>query len=74
MPWVDSTTEWLNELGLDAFVLQMPGYQCNFHQPGAGWAPANGSHGPIGGGCHHAWWSEIEAQVSELPKSRQRCE
>ena len=25
VPWIDDTLDWLNELGLDAIVLQMPG-------------------------------------------------
>lgn len=44
VPWIDDTLDWLNELGLDAMVLQMPGYQCNYDQADtAGWVPGNES-------------------------------
>ena len=55
------------ELGLDAMVLQMPGYQCNYDQPEAGWVPGNGTPGHAkasvwGGGCNHSWWKGLEEQ------------
>ena len=69
VPWIDNQLDWLNELGLDAMVLQMPGYQCNYDQPEAGWIPgkekepgrAQASH--WGGGCNHSWWQGLEDQA-----------
>ena len=67
IPWIDDQLDWLNELGLDAMVLQMPGYQCNYDQPEAGWVPGNSTPGHAkasvwGGGCNHSWWKGLEDQ------------
>ena len=68
VPWIDNQLDWLNELGLDAMVLQMPGYQCNYDQADtAGWVPGHSSTGKPaashwGGGCNHSWWAGIEEQ------------
>ena len=39
--------DWLNELGMDVMVLQMPLHQCNYVKES---------------GCKHSWFAQFEAQ------------
>ena len=47
MPWIDQTSDWLNQVGFDVMVIQMPLHQCNY-------VPESN--------CEHSWFAQFEAQ------------
>lgn len=47
IPWLDQTMDWLNQLGFDSMVIQMPLHQCNYVKES---------------GCNHEWFAQFEKQ------------
>ena len=51
IPWIDQTSDWLNQVGYDVMVIQMPLHQCNYH------AESN---------CLHNWFGQFSEQGAKV--------